>query len=255
MSTRAGKRIAVTRAAHQAGELVALLRASGAVPLLYPCVVISPPADTRTLDAALRGEPFAWAVFTSANSVRAVAQRLAALSLDTGALTGAHIAAVGLATAAAVRHELGLATTTIPERFDAASLAQALPDLVGQRVFLPQSAIAEPLLADALAQAGARLAAVVAYENGVGTGGVDLPALLTAHQVDAITLTSASCASGLLARLAAEGGDIGMLADVPIACIGPSTARAALGLGLRVSVTPGEHTLAGLIAALEDYLA
>lgn len=255
MSTLAGKRIAVTRAAHQAGELAALLRANGAVPLLYPCVAISPPTDTHALDAALRGEPFAWALFTSANSVRAVAQRLATLGLGMGALAGAHIAAVGPATAAAVQRELGLATTTIPERFDAASLAQALPDLAGERVFLPQSAIAEPLLADALAQADARLAAVVAYENGVGAGGVDLPALLAARQVDAITLTSASCASGLLARLAAEGGDIGMLADVPIACIGPSTARAALALGLRVGITPGEHTLAGLIAALEDDLA
>jgi uroporphyrinogen-III synthase len=40
---------------------------------------------------------------------------------------------------------------------------------------------------------------------------------------------------------------------VCIACIGPSTAGEAQASGLRVSITPAEHTLDGLVAGLEAY--
>ncbi|MCX7671089.1 MAG: uroporphyrinogen-III synthase, partial [Anaerolineae bacterium] len=80
-----GKRIAVTRAAHQAGELDDLLRRRGAEPLPYPCIAIAPPADTGPLDAALRelaAGAFDWLVLTSRNAVDVLADRLAALGLS-----------------------------------------------------------------------------------------------------------------------------------------------------------------------------
>ena len=107
----------------------------------------------------------------------------------------------------------------------AASLAASLRP--GERVLLPQADIARPVLAQRLAAAGAKVVAVPAYRTVIGSGGVDLPALLADKQVDAITLTSASTARNLLQRLAAAGADGAGLEGVCIACIGPVTAETA----------------------------
>ena len=77
----------VTQAVHQAPELAGLLAARGAIPLLYPCIAIAPPADPAPLDATLRravGGEFDWLVFTSANTVLVLAQRLSALGSGSG---------------------------------------------------------------------------------------------------------------------------------------------------------------------------
>lgn len=44
----AGRRIVVTRAVHQAGELIDLLRDRGALSLGYPCLTLYPPVCIGT---------------------------------------------------------------------------------------------------------------------------------------------------------------------------------------------------------------
>ena len=51
--TLAGRRVLVTRAAHQAGKLSDGLRALGAEPVEVPVLEIRPPASFEPLDAAL----------------------------------------------------------------------------------------------------------------------------------------------------------------------------------------------------------
>ena len=70
----AGRRVLVTRAAHQAGKLSDALRALGAEPVEVPVLEIGPPENLEPLDAALRKlATYDWLIFTSANAVRAVA--------------------------------------------------------------------------------------------------------------------------------------------------------------------------------------
>lgn len=253
-----GKRIVVTRAAHQAGELDDLLRRRGAEPLPYPCIAIAPPADSGPLDAALKrlaaGE-FAWLVLTSRNAVDVVAGRLAALGLSLPAAR-VHLAAVGAATATAAEERLGLRADLVPDEFVAEELAAALLARLrpGERILLCQADSARPVLANALAGHGYEVTSVVAYRTVIGSGGVDLPALLADRQVDAIIFTSASTVRNLLARLAAEGGDPADLRHVCVACLGPVTAEAARNCGLTVHVMPEEHTLSALVDALEACL-
>jgi uroporphyrinogen-III synthase len=74
-----GKRIVLTRAAHQLDDLEELLRGRGAVPLPYPCIAIAPPEDPAALDAALAdllAGAFDWLVLTSQNAVLVLADRL-----------------------------------------------------------------------------------------------------------------------------------------------------------------------------------
>jgi uroporphyrinogen-III synthase len=253
MGRLSGKRVVNTRAIHQAGELDDLLRRRGAVPLAYPCVAIVPPVDPGPLDDALRvlaAGGFAWLALTSANTVDALAQR----GLDDTRCGGSSVAAVGPATASAARR-LGLTIAIVPERYDGAAFAEAIPVRPGDRVLLPASEIADPELALGLTGRGAEVTTVPAYRTVVGAGGVDLPRLLTERRVDAVTLASASAVAGLVARLASEGCDSTLLNDVPLVCIGERTRRAALAHRLEWAVVAERATLEGLIETLERVLA
>jgi len=72
----AGRRVLVTRAAHQAGKLSEALRARGIEPVEVPVLEIQLPLSFAALDAALRELPtYDWLIVTSANTVRALVER------------------------------------------------------------------------------------------------------------------------------------------------------------------------------------
>jgi uroporphyrinogen-III synthase len=245
-----------TRALHQAAELDALLRARGAQPLSYPCIAIAPPEDAAPLGAGLRGlaaGEFDWLVLTSTNTVLALTGYLKSLELSLRNRPF-RTAAVGPATAQAAQEQLGLPVSVLPETYTAAALAEALELQPRARVFLPESAIARPELAEALGVAGALVTVAEAYRTVIGSGGADVPALLRRREVDAVLFTSSSTAQHFLRRLEMESGTPTVLADVCIACIGPQTAQTARDCGLSVAVMPPTHTLEGLVDALERYL-
>lgn len=56
-----------------------------------------------------------------------------------------------------------------------------------------------------------------------------------------------------MTSLAAALQDGETLNGAAVACIGPKTAEAAAKAGLRVDVVAREHTIPGLVAALEEY--
>ena len=253
-----GKRIVVTRAANQAAQLDDLLRSRGGEPLSYPCIAIAPPADTGPLDAALSdlavGE-FDWLVLTSRNTVLVLAERLEALGLSLPERPRLSVAAVGTATAEVAERKLGLYANLVPAQFVAEALAATLLKRTrpGSRVLLCQADVARHVLAAELTAAGIAVTAAVAYRTVIGSGGINLPVMLAARQVDAITLTSSSTVRNLLQRLYAEGGRVVYLAGVCLACLGPITARTTEKLGLTANVVAQEHTIPALVDALEAH--
>jgi len=254
-SALTGKRVVVTRAPHQAVEMAQLLIEYGAEPLFYPCLEIIPPENPGPLDRALEvaaAGRFDWLVVTSANTAWALAQRLADLNLSLGEL---RTAAIGPKTAAAVRESLRLEVAVMAGKHVAEELADALQPVAGARIFLPQSAIARPVLAQLLHESGAEVTAVDAYQTVLGKGGDDVPRLLAEGKVDAITFTSSSTVQNFLSRLEMEGGHRDDLPAVCLAAIGPITAKTMVGLDLPPAVSPGTYTLAGLITALNTYFA
>lgn len=252
--TLAGRRVVNTRAAHQAAALDALLLARGAIPVRYPCIAIALPPDTAALDEALTalaaGE-YDLLALTSTNTVLMLEQRLRTLKLT---LPRVRTAAVGEITARAAE-QLGLRVETVPEAYIAEGLAAALGDLTGQRVLLPESALARPVLPELLRISGARVDVVTAYVNVPASGGEDVPRQINAGTVDAVVFTSGSIVTNFIKRVTREGGDHDALARVCAACIGPQTAQAAVRHGLRVDVQPVIYTLDALVAALDDYFA
>lgn len=251
-----GLTVVNTRAVHQAGELDALLRGQGATVLSYPAIAIAPMPDTTPFEEAIRAGvdgAFDWLVITSANTVWLIKERMAALGFPPASLNELRIAAVGTATAEAVQRDLGLDVELLPEEFVAESLAEALGEVAGQRIFLPQSAQARPVLAQTLRSAGAEVTQVDAYRTVMGQGGVALGEYFWRGDVDVVTFTSASTVHNFVKRLKAENGSTAMLVDVVVACIGPITAEAARRHDLPVKVVPEEHTIEGLVAALVGY--
>ena len=288
MSTQslAGLRIANTRAVRQAPSLTRLLEAEGAEVLHYPTVEIVPCADREKLDAALKelaAGRFDWLVITSANTVYILADRLRALGIRhaDAAQANTKVAAVGSATATAIREKLNLSVDLLPDDYVAESLAASLRVSGGSRVFLPQSALARPTLENALRGAGAEVTKVAAYRTVVGHGGDNLPRHLRQGNVDAVAFTSASTVHNFVERLKAEirgacedeRGKRGIPAGregvshspllssyfsqfgVAVACIGPMTAEAARQHDLSVHVVAESRTVEGLVHSLKAYFA
>ena len=258
--TLTGLRIANTRALRQAPSLTRLLEAEGAEVLHYPTVEIEPCADTAEFDGAL-GElaqgRFDWLIVTSTNTVYVLADRLRELGIgaERVARSKTKVAAVGSATAAAIAQELDLMVDLLPDEYVAESLAASLQVGRGDRVFLPQSAIARPVLVKTLRRAGTEVTAVAAYQTVVGNGGDDLPRYFWQGDVDVVLFTSASTVHNFVQRLKAESGDTGMLCDVTVACIGPMTAEAARLHELPVQVVAENRTVEGLVHSLKSYFA
>ena len=282
----AGLRIVNTRASRQASSLTHLLEAEGAEVLHYPTVEIKPCADSGKLDAALKelaAGRFDWLVITSANTVYTLADRLRTLGIQHARIAqhSTMVAAVGSATASAVREELNLSVDLLPDAYVAESLAASLRVGRGSRVLLPQSALARPLLVNTLRRVGAEVAAVTAYRTVVGHGGDDLPRHFRQGNVDAVVFMSASTVHNFVERLKAEipeesqeergEGEIpagrervsncSLLSsyfsqlNLAVACIGPKTAEAARGHELPVQVVADDPTVEGLVHSLKAYFA
>jgi uroporphyrinogen-III synthase len=250
-----GRRIALTRAGGQSGGFAAHLSALGAEPLVCSAIRIAPPDDWAPFDRALaRLADFDWLVLTSANSVTSTLGRMGALGIDPAAIGALKVAAIGAATARALR-EAGIEPDLIPSSSVAESLLESIGAVAGQRILLPQADIARPLLREGLAAGGAEVWAVVAYRTLPDPQAAELAALLGAGRVDAVTFTSSSTVRYTVEALLGAGvaDPAALLNTSVIASIGPVTSQTARELGLRVGLEAAEHTTDGLINALIIY--
>jgi uroporphyrinogen III methyltransferase/synthase len=239
-----GKRIVVTRARSQAASLSERLSAFGADVIEMPATRIEP-LDSAPLGAAIKnlGE-YGWAMFTSQNAVALFWETLRSAGLDSRALSGVKIAAVGPATADALL-DRGIVVDVSPERFVAEGLLDELRnrrDVRGVRVLYAAAEGARETLQDGLDELGAIVDRVTLYRSTIdGEGAEELRAHLTNGDVDLVTFTSASAVN---AFVNAVGEDAAKIA--PVASIGPITSAAAFGAGMSVAVEAEQSTITGL---------
>jgi uroporphyrinogen III methyltransferase/synthase len=247
-----GKRIVVTRAREQASALSDLLREQGAEPLEFPTIRIAPLDNYSELDGAIEAlRSYDWVVFTSANGVRSFFERLQNDHKDARALGAARVAAIGPATADALR-DFGIQPDFVPTRFVAESVAEEWPDrdTAGKRVLLARAKEAREFLPDRLREMGAEVDVVAAYQTvRDDSAAEELREELSAGRIDAVTFTSSSTVRNFVEGLGAS--DVAsMLKHVTVACIGPVTADTARELGLEPTLVAEEFTVEGLVQAL-----
>ncbi len=248
-----GKRIVVTRAAEQAGEMVRALEESGATVLRVPSVAFAAAEDKQPLDAAILSLlRFDWLLLTSQNAVRFFAARCRDLGINLSALAGAppSIAAVGLATADAARRE-GLVVQFVASRNTGEGLAQELREhVLGKRVLLPRSDRAPGDLPAALSRNGAQVTDVVAYRT-LALQGAAAKELEQVRQgaADVLTFASPSAFHSFVDQIGAEV--LRQLSGrTAIAAIGPVTARSIQKAGFEAAIVAEDSSAAGLVAAI-----
>lgn len=249
MQPLAGRRILVTRAAHQAGKLSEGLRAAGAIPVEVPVLEIQPPLSFDPLDAALRNlSAYDWLIFTSANAIHAVVERAAACGI-VFADKMPQVAAVGRATAEAAQ-QAGFNIAVTPREYIAESLIEALGNTAsGKRVLLARAAIARDLIPDSLRAVGAIVDVVDAYQNAIPKDAPDRLREALASRIDAAMFTSSSSVTHL-AEVAHAAKIAFPFAGVKAISIGPITSATLRELDWPPEAEADPHDIPGLIAAV-----
>jgi uroporphyrinogen III methyltransferase/synthase len=251
-----GKRIVITRAPEQAGELVSALESLGAHVFLLPTVSFAPPQNFAELDAALgRLSDFDWILFTSQNAVRFFCRRWTETGCERTAFSSGRgrVAAVGAATAQVIAAE-GMRVDYVAKTRTGKSLGAELRDSVaGKEVLLPRSDRVDDRLPSALREAGARVTEVVAYRT-LRPEKLDHEILTRVRhsEMDAIVFASPSAFHNLAALV--PSAELAALSNrIQFATIGSTTTRALRDAGVRVAIESNDSSSAGLADAIAKY--
>jgi uroporphyrinogen-III synthase len=230
----AGRTVAVTRAAEQAGPLVTRLEALGASVFEVPLIAIADPIDggaaLRAAVAAL--DSYDWVVLTSPNAAR---RFLDAVATDA---VLPKIATVGPGTAQVVL-DRGRGVDLIPKRVIGEGLVEAFTRGSG-RVLFPRAEVARAVVAEGLADKGWSVDVVDAYRT--------VPAPVTPDHVrsllmaDVVVLTSSSTATATASALAGA-------MPQRVVSMGIATTLTANNIGLPVAITADPSTIDGLLEA------
>ena len=249
-----GQTIVVTRTRQQASDLTRKLAELGANVIEAPTIELAPQPDPDLVDGALRSiAGYDWVVFTSQNGVSFARKRLQELGLDARAFGRTKIAAIGDATARAVREELFLSVDLCPESFVAEALADALVranEVVGKRYLLLRADIARPLLRDRLRADGAADVVDVPIYQTVPAKSLPEPLLdaIAEQSVNWVTFTSSSTAKNFMVLLGPDYA--AKMANVKIASIGPITTQTLKELGTPPTTEASVFDIGGLVNAI-----
>ena len=149
------------------------LRRYGAVPVEVPTISVEPPRTPHQMEQAIQGlvtGRYEWVVFTSTNAVRAVCERFVEYGLDARSFAGLKVAAIGDATADALR-SFGVNPDLVPSGEQSSQgLLEDWPEydsLVDpiNRVFLPRADIATETLVAGMQELGWEVDDVTAYRT------------------------------------------------------------------------------------------
>jgi uroporphyrinogen III methyltransferase/synthase len=249
-----GRRIVVTRTRAQAGQLSRLLLERGVDVLEIPVIRIEPPDEHRALADALLGlNSYDWLIFTSPNGVTTFFEHFFKAFDDMRDIGGVRIAAVGPATAAQLA-KLHLKVDLMPEEATGAALTAALTgyeSIENLKMLLLRAEVAAKELPQKLEEAGAIVDDIACYKtvpetedrNGAG-------ARLLKDGADWITFASASAVGNFHARFNLNKV-LTAHPRIKFASIGPETSKAIAALGFKPALEAKDHTVPGLVGALE----
>lgn len=254
-----GKSIVVTRAREQASGLAATLAGLGAEVIQFPTIEIRPLPDYAQLDAAIaRLSEYAWLIFTSVNGVKYFWMRLEQAGKDSRALGACKVAAIGPATADALR-ERGIMPDFIPDRYVAEGVVEGLlareaGNLTGMRMLLPRAAKAREVLPEELGRAGALLDVISAYETVPAASRKDeVLDRLNEGTLDCVTFGSSSTVENFLELIPAA--TLKEHSATRLAAIGPVTAETLRKNGLEPHIQPEEYTIPALVEAVKTHFS
>ena len=247
-----GLSILITRPVMPASRTAQRLAALGATPLIFPTIIIEPPADAAPLNAALLrlGDCYA-AIFVSPSAAE---MTLAPLGTTAKKLPAAlHVFAPGPGTAEELSLR-GVAQVEIPTtRFDSEGLL-ALPalqvgNIKGKRIVIFRGNDGRELLRAELVKRGATVDAIAAYHRRApSTPPTGLLELLRAGKVNALSAMSSDAITNLVPLVPAAERSA-LLLTIPVYASHERIVTTARAAGFR-NLIATEAGDAGLITAL-----
>jgi len=246
-----GRGVVVTRAREQASELADVLKQMGARVYEFPTISVEPLDDYAEVEQAILGlGAVDWLVFTSVNGVKHFWRQLGEIGLDTRALGGCSVAAIGPATAEALEKR-GVTPDFVPAKYVAEDVVAGLLALgvAGKNVLIPRAKVAREVLPEQLAKAGANVRVLPVYETRLAQQDpAEIVDALEKGRIQAITFASSSTVENFFTLLTPE--TLKKHPEVKIACIGPVTAKTLERFGFAAAIQPAEYTIPALAEAL-----
>ena len=218
-------RVAVTTTADTAPGVADALIAAGLVPVMLPCIAISPARPNVLMELRERAAKADLIVVTSARAVR--------ITWPEGDMPPVPVAAVGPSTARAVESAGGTVKTV--GSGGASELIDSL-EVEGLTIVFPHARAADPATTIELQRRGAAVHGAAAYQT--------VPIEPADDKVDAAIFGSPSAVDGWLLRRHLDGMTVGAM--------GPVTASALRVRGLANPVIPEQPGFKALAEAMAE---
>lgn len=247
-----GKRIVATRDAESNTDFAAKIIAKGGNPIEFPTIEIKPLTETnKFLQTLTKFATYDWLVFTSANGVVACFDALQKLGKDARVFASAKIAVIGSTTAVKL-NEFGIKADFTPNVFTCKELGKQLinfTNLKNKKVLLLRSQLASNELCELLQSIGAEVDNIPAYTAvTVKNDSGPLIEKIKKGDIDWLTFASSSSVRAFFEQIPTK---LVNSSKIKIASIGPVTSEQLKTLGLKVDTQASEHTVDGLLDAIE----
>lgn len=247
-----GKNIVVTRDADGNADFASRIISKAGIPIDFPTIKIKPLTETsQFLHALAKITEFDWIIFTSVNAVTIFFDVLQRLDKDARVFASAKIATIGGETAAKLGR-FGIKADFVPTVYTSKELGRQLigfANLQNKRVLLLRSQLASNELVELLEQAGAKVDSVAVYTAVTKMNECTwLAERISNDQINWLTFASPSSVKGFFEQIDSRSVNS---SSVKVASIGPVTSEQLKNLGIKVDVQAAEHTLDGLLTAIE----
>jgi len=248
-----GRSIVVTRDIPGNADFAAKIVWRGGNPLEFETIKIKPLTDSNDfLRMLTQIGHYDWIAFTSGNGVTTFFDALDRLGKDARVFGSVKVAAIGGKTADRLS-EYGIKADFVPGIFTSRELGKQLigfTNLQNQQILLLRSQLASNELVEILAGAGAQVDNVAIYTTQAAKGeSAWLTAGISEGTIDWLTFASPSSVDGFFEQIDSDAVNSG---KIKVASIGPVTSERLSQLNITVDVTANEHTLDGLLDAVEE---
>ncbi len=192
-----------------------------------------------------------WIIFTSQNGVKVFFDAMEKLKKDARVFSSAKIACIGPQTEATL-NQFAIKADFVPTVFTSEQFGKQLisfTNLKDKKILLLRSEIASNELVEILKQAEAQVEDISIYTAVMQKSETAyLEEKIHNREIDWITFASPSAVQGFFDNINSE---IINSSKIKIASVGPVTSKELEQKGVKVNVTASEHTLEGLLDAIE----
>jgi uroporphyrinogen III methyltransferase/synthase len=248
-----GRSIVVTRDIPGNADFAAKIVRRGGNPLEFETIRIKPLTDSNEFLRALEHiRQYDWTIFTSGNGVTTFFNALDDLDKDARIFGSAKVAAIGGRTAERLS-EFGIKADFVPGIFTSRELGKQVigfVNLQNKKILLMRSQLASNELFEILTEAGAQVDNVALYTAKAAESDPSwLAERIDEGTVDWLTFASPSSVDRFFENI---NGEVVNSGKVKVASIGPVTSERLMQLSIAVDVTAKEHTIDGLLDAIEE---